>query len=348
MHPCLLDSNATRPPFQSFLFGEFVDMSSVISASQLTMRFRGCDALNGVDLDIPAGQVFAILGENGAGKTTLIRILTGFQTPTSGTCRVCDLDPVKQALQVRRRVGYVPDNPSLYDWMRVGEIGWFTASFYGDGFLPTYRQQIAHYKIPEDRKIKHLSKGQRAKVALSLALAHDPDLLILDEPTSGLDPRVRRDFLESMIDRAVAGRTVFLSSHQISEVERVADRVAILHHGQLRCCEPIDQLKESMTELTINVEDPLITLPPPPAPASLVCESVDGRQRQMIVRGFQPEMAAVIASATGVKDVQTRRMSLEEIFIAYTREGSDLSEATNNDQVVSGMAATMDDEGALA
>ena len=139
-------------------------------------------------LNIEPGTVFALLGENGAGKTTMIRILTGFQKPTSGECTVCGFDPIRKPLEVRRRIGYVSDSPALYDWMSIGEIGWFSASFYDQAFLDSYRASIARYELPENRKIKNLSKGQRAKVALSLSLAHDPELLILDEPTSGLDP----------------------------------------------------------------------------------------------------------------------------------------------------------------
>ena len=158
------------------------------------MNFRGCDALQGVDLKIKSGSVFSLLGENGAGKTTLIRILTGFQRPSGGTVRVLGLDPIRDSLEIRRRIGYVSDSPALYEWMRVDEIGWFASSFYPDGFLKNYRDMVAQYELPTNRKIKHLSKGQRAKVALALAVAHDPELLILDEPTSGLDPLVRRDF----------------------------------------------------------------------------------------------------------------------------------------------------------
>jgi len=294
-------------------------MTQVITSNELTMRFRGCDALRGVDLQIPSGKVFALLGENGAGKTTLIRILTGFQKPTSGDCRVCGLDPTRNALAVRRLVGYVSDQPALYDWMSVGEIGWFTASFYPDGFLDEYQRSVARYEIPETRKIKHLSKGQRAKIALSLALAHDPELLILDEPTSGLDPMVRREFLESMIDRAASGRTVFLSSHQISEVERVADTIAILHQGRLQCCMPLVALKDSMTELTISLDDALTALPTLPEPAEVLFEQTQGRQRQMVVKHYDPAMASVLTGVDGVTSVRGRAMTLEEIFIAYTK-----------------------------
>ena len=133
----------------------------------------------------------------------------------------------------RRRVGYVPDQPALYDWMTVEEAGWFVAGFYPLGFQRHYNELIEHFELPPDRKIKELSKGMRAKVSLSLAMGHKPELLILDEPTSGLDPLVRREFLESMVDIAGQGRTVLLASHQIAEVERVADVVAIVRDGKL-------------------------------------------------------------------------------------------------------------------
>ena len=144
-----------------------------------------------------------------------------------------------EGLDVRRRTGYVPESPVLYDWMTVAEIGWFAAAFHLDAHGTTssyqyrYTELTRGFDLPATKKIKALSKGMRAKVSLSLALASDPSLLILDEPTSGLDVLVRRDFLESMVDLAGAGRTVLLSSHQIGEVERVASHVALLHKGKL-------------------------------------------------------------------------------------------------------------------
>lgn len=306
-------------PVSSIINPKVFRMTSVITADKLTMHYRGCDALCGVDLAIEPGTVFALLGENGAGKTTLIRILTGFQKPTSGECRVCGIDPTRHAIEVRRRIGYVSDSPALYDWMSVGEIGWFAASFYPDGFLKHYRDSIDRYEIPEDRKIRNLSRGQRAKVALSLSIAHDPELLILDEPTAGLDPMVRRDFLESMIERAASGRSVFLSSHQISEVERVADTVAILHQGRLRVVAPLVELKASMTQYTVSLDDPLVTLPEIPQPAEVFCEESSGRQRRIVVRHSSAETDAMLRASPGVDRVETRPLSLEEIFIACTR-----------------------------
>ena len=293
-------------------------MEPIISADSLTMHFRRCDALRGVDLKIQPGTVFAILGENGAGKTTLIRILTGYQKPTSGSCQVCGIDPVHDPQSVRRNIGFVSDSPALYDWMTVAQIGGFTASFYDAAFLPNYEDSVRRYEIPTDRKIKHLSRGQRAKVALSLALAHDPSLLIMDEPTSGLDPKVRRSFLESMIDRAATGRTVFLSSHQISEVERVADTIAILHQGRIRLTGSISEIRDSIFHVVIDVEDPLRALPPLPAPAQVLSEETEGRQRQMIVNNLHPPMLDIIRESPGVIDVRQRVATLEEVFVACT------------------------------
>lgn len=295
-------------------------MEPVITADSLTMHFRRCDALRGIDLTIEPGTVFALLGENGAGKTTLIRILTGYQKPSAGRCHVCGINPTQDPLGVRRRIGYVSDAPALYPWMTVPQIGGFTASFYDEAFLPRFKELVDRYDVPLDRKIRHLSKGQRAKVALSLAIAHDPALLILDEPTSGLDPKVRKSFLESMIDRAAIGRTVFLSSHQISEVERVADTVAILHQGKIRLIARLSDLRETVFQVVIDVEDPLRTLPPFPSPAEILSEETDGRQREIFVRDLEPAMLGAVRQWPGVIDVRHRVATLEEIFVASTSE----------------------------
>ena len=294
-------------------------MTSCISIRGIEMHFRGCDALEGVDLEIPTGSVFALLGENGAGKTTLIRILTGFQRPSAGTCTVCGLDPSSQALEIRRRVGYVSDAPALYDWMRVDEIGWFASSFFDESFLERYREMVARYELPPSRKIRHLSKGQRAKVALALAVSHDPELLILDEPTSGLDPLVRREFLESMVDRAAAGRTVLLSSHQIAEVERVADRIAILRRGRVSLVGNLADLKDSISNVTITLSDPLAALPRLGPPAEILSEQIEGRQRRWMVRGFDDAARKALESSSSVVSVRARPASLEELFVACTR-----------------------------
>jgi ABC-2 type transport system ATP-binding protein len=304
-------------------------MNECIVIQGLEMHFRGCDALQGIDLVVPQGSLFALLGENGAGKTTLIRILTGFQHPSKGSCRILGLDPITDALTLRRRIGYVSDAPALYDWMRVDEIGWFASSFYPDGFVERYRESILRSELPLDRKIKNLSKGQRAKVALALSTAHNPELLILDEPTSGLDPLVRREFMESMVERAANGQTVLLSSHQISEVERVADHIAILHRGKVQIAAPLSELRDSIFEVTISRADPLAALPDltqdKSNPAEVLYEKIEGRQVRWIVKNYQGCHEKRLSEWSQVLSVRSRPATLEELFIACTRGMSNYS-----------------------
>ncbi len=300
-------------------------MEPVISTESLTMRFKRCNALAGVDLQIMPGTVFALLGENGAGKTTLIRILTGFQKPTSGSCTVFGLSPLTDTQAVRRKIGYVSDSPALYDWMTVAEIGGFTGSFYDPQFVVRYQESIDRYEVSMHQKICHLSKGQRAKVALSLSMAHDPGLLVMDEPTSGLDPKVRKSFLESMIDRAATGQTVFLSSHQIAEVERVADTIAILHRGKIRLIGSLSEIRESIFHVVIDVEDPVRALPVLPSEADVLSEQVEGRSRELFVRNLKPGMLDAVRDLPGVINIRQRLATLEEIFVACTSHDAPLA-----------------------
>ncbi len=186
-------------------------VGAVIRVDGLTKRYRGQTAVDRLSLEVPEGSVFGLLGENGAGKTTTIQTLLGMIQPDAGRLEVLGLDPSRQGFEVRRRVGFVPEAPVLYDGMTVSQIGWFAAAFHLDAMRSTasyqtrYTELTRGFELPPKRKIKALSKGMRAKVSLSLALASDPSLLILDEPTSGLDVLVRREFLESMIDLAGAG-----------------------------------------------------------------------------------------------------------------------------------------------
>ena len=295
-------------------------MEPVIRLNRLSKRFGSQIALQEVSLEVPPGVVFALLGENGAGKTTAIRIMLGLAEPNSGTAEVLGLPSAKEGLAIRRRVGYVPEHPTLYEWMTVGEIGWFAAGFYGDGFLPEYLRLAAGFGLPRRRKLKALSKGMRAKVSLSLALAHDPELLVLDEPTSGLDALVRREFLESMVDRAAAGKTVFLSSHQIAEVERVADVVAILRNGNLLLIERLDELKAQTREVTLTMEDGAPG--PPEVPGEILSSRRKSRQWQLLVRGVAEDLLEGLGRHESIRQVEIRAPNLEEIFMAYMERGT--------------------------
>ncbi len=295
-------------------------MSSVIQFNDVFKVYGSEVALAGVSLEVPPGTVFALLGENGAGKTTAIRIMLGLATADQGSSTVLGMDSRVLGEYIRRRVGYVAERPTLYEWMTVREIGWFASGFYPDGFLTRYVAEAERFALPLGRKIKAMSKGQRAKVSLALALAHDPELMILDEPTSGLDALVRREFLESMVDRAAAGKTVFLSSHQIAEVERVADMVAIVRKGKLLAVERVDELKGRIREVTVTLGDEAETSVPPALAqlnGRLLSRRQRGRQWQAMVENMPEGLDASLRETAGVHTVDVRTPSLEEIFVAY-------------------------------
>jgi len=289
-------------------------MTAAIEISQVTKSFDSQAALAELSLSVPEGVVFALLGENGAGKTTAIKLLLGLEEADCGTLQVLGFDSRRDGAEIRRRVGYVPERPALYEWMTAGEIGWFTAGFYSDAYEHEYRSLLEGFRVPAERKISHMSKGMRAKVTLSLALAHQPELLILDEPTSGLDTLVRREFLESMVDIAAAGRTVLLSSHQISEVERVADIVAILREGRLLAVDSLDTLKCEIRELTVTVAG---GNQPPKLVGEVISSRQRGRQWQFLVRGMEDSELEALGEHSAVVAVEVRTPTLEEIFVAY-------------------------------
>jgi ABC-2 type transport system ATP-binding protein len=289
-------------------------MEPVMRLSEVAKRYGALNALDGVTVEVPSGVVFALLGENGAGKTTAIRILLGLTEADAGEASVLGLSSRQQGLEIRRQVGYVAERPVLYDWMTVAEIGWFAAGFYPAGYLARYRELIDSYHLPHRQKLKDLSKGMRAKVGLALALGHDPDVLILDEPTSGLDAIVRREFLESMVDRAARGKTVFLSSHQIGEVERVADIVAILRGGHLLIVERLEVLKQQIREVTLVLASGAA---PPELGGQLLYQRRQARQWQGLIRNPDEQTLERLRHNPAFTSLEVRVPSLEEIFVAY-------------------------------
>lgn len=295
-------------------------METTININGISKRYGKNEVLRDVQLQIPAGCVYALLGENGAGKTTLIRVIMGYVKPNAGNISVLGISPQTDPFALRRRVGYVSDLPALYDWMTVKQIAWFCSAFYPSSYSENFIRWATQFDLPQDTRIRHLSKGMRAKTALALTLAADPELLVFDEPTSGLDPLVRKEFLRSMVDLAAQGKTVLLSSHQVQEVERVADHIAILHDGKIALHGGLDALKDSVSLLRFSLRDPMAI---PPASVrnlqSLHCE-ISGRTVQMAVRELTPELFEQIKSEEELTDVQWIRPSLEELFILCTRE----------------------------
>ena len=225
----------------------------VINVSELTKRFGRKAALASVSLSLPRGAVYGLVGANGAGKTTLIKHILGLLRAESGSVRVFGLDPVADPVGVLSRIGYLSEENDLPGWMRVDELIRYSRAFYpawDDGYAEELRQGFA---LDPAAKIKTLSKGQKARAGLLIALAYRPELLVLDEPSSGLDPIVRRDILGAVL-RTIAGegRTVLFSSHLLDEVERVADHVTMISDGTIVLSGPLDALKASHRGATLD------------------------------------------------------------------------------------------------
>ena len=215
------------------------------------------EALRGLDLHVPPGSIHGFLGRNGAGKTTAIKVLLGMARPTSGEARVFGLPAHVQdaSVEIRRRTGFVSDDKDLYDYMTVAEMIRFTSPFFPRWRRDLEERYLRKFELPLDRKVKALSRGMRTKLALLLALCRGAELLILDEPTSGFDPAMTEEVLQALVAH-VAGEemTVFFSSHQIAEVEQIADRVTIIDRGRAVVTGALDDLKESFRRVQLVFE----------------------------------------------------------------------------------------------
>jgi len=286
---------------------------SVITASGLAKRFGKVNAVAGVDLDVPRGSAFGLLGTNGAGKTTTIRMLLGRLPPTAGEARVLGMNARTKDVAIRKRTGYVPEEHHFYDWMKVGELTRFVRTFYPSWDKKECRELLERFGLDESKKVKHLSKGMVAKLALALALAHRPELLVLDEPTSGLDPIVRRDFLTSMV-RLIQeeGRTVFVSSHLISEIEGVVDRVAIMKSGRILLTAGVEELKERTKRVRLIFSDGV----PEGEIADALTFRKDGRVWEAVFADWSDDKARDLKARFSPSSLEVERIGLEDIFIA--------------------------------
>ena len=219
-------------------------MTAAIETFGLAKSYGVTRAVAELDLQVGEGQVFGFLGPNGAGKTTTIRMLLALQRPSSGRAVVLGLDAQRDSQEIHRRVGYLPGELALYGRMTGAQhIDWF-ARARGERRLPLAEQLVERFGVVMDRPARELSKGNRQKVGLVLAFMHQPELLILDEPTSGLDPLMQHEFERLAREVVGEGRTVFLSSHELDEVQRLADRVGIIKAGRMVTIDTVDALRQ--------------------------------------------------------------------------------------------------------
>jgi len=289
----------------------------VIQTRGLTKYYGAKPAVYELDLDVPRGCVFAFLGRNGSGKTTTIRMLMGLVQPTRGSGLLLGHDIRALTPEIRARVGYLTEEHQLYSWMTVKDCGEFQSAFYSRWNDQLFRGVIGHFGLKPAARVKELSRGERAGLCLALTLAPDPELLILDDPGLGLDPVARRMLVESMIYLTrKSDRTIFFSSHDLADVERVADYVAVFDRSILRACCPLGKFQESIRQvrLTFGGAPPAL----PNVPGLLQAIRADGELRVTCVH-YSDETEKILRSLSPSK-MEIVPLGLEDAFINYLGE----------------------------
>ena len=290
----------------------------IIEVCGLVRRYGQKVALDGIDLVVERGTVQGLVGQNGAGKTTLVKHLLGLLKAQEGRVRVFGKDPVADPEGVLGRIGYLSEEGDIPTWMRLDELMRYSASFYR-GWDPVYAEKLRdQFGLDPNVKLGALSKGQRARAGLLVALAFRPELLLLDEPSSGLDPVVRRDILAAVI-RTVAddGRTVLFSSHLLTEVEQVADRVTMVRSGRQVLDDDLATLKATHLRIDLLLPEPRLE---PPTLDGVVAWTGQGKHWSALWRGDPHQLEAAVA-LTGGRIVGRGGASLDDIFVAHAEAG---------------------------
>ena len=293
-------------------------MPDAIVTDGLTKYYGSKCVVNRLSLRVPEGCVYGFLGRNGAGKSTTIKMLTGMVRADDGTASLLGQDVESLPPEMRQRIAYLAEGHPLYSWMTIDALMRFTRPFYPKWNQTLFDQIIDHAQLDRKQKVRHLSKGQVAQVSLALGIAPDPELLILDDPTLGLDTVVRRDFLESLIQIIQRrGRTIFLSSHVLGDVERVADRIGVMVDGVLRVDCPTDEFKQSIRRVVLSFDGP------PPVFSGcdgLVASHVEVRRLELVIVGYGEAHQSLFAAMTPQpRSVEIVELNLEDAFIEYTR-----------------------------
>jgi ABC-2 type transport system ATP-binding protein len=286
-----------------------------IELQNLTRRYGRLEAVNGLSLKVRPGRCYGFFGRNGAGKTTTIKCLLNLLRPTAGTVRILGLDPQKKEVAVKSRLGYVPDVVAFYPWMTVSGALRYLASFRPQWNLALESDLLKRFQLDQEQRTSNLSKGQKTQLALISAICSEPELLLLDEPTSGLDPIVRREFIETVIGAYQSGgtvaRTIFISTHLISEFEGLIDEFTIIEQGRELMTMEADRARDRFKKIRARFRDtpPVLNLP------GALSTRQSGRELEILANGNSEELLATLR-AQNPEDLRCESLSLEEIFIA--------------------------------
>lgn len=289
----------------------------VLETQGLTKYYGSTLAVDHLDLKVPRGCICGFLGRNGAGKTTAIKLMLGFLSPTAGSSKLLGCDSTALTSEIRQRIGYVTEGHRLFRWMSIAELERFQSVFFPEQWdKKLFSDMIDYFELSRKKKIKHLSNGQRAQVSLSLALAPKPELLIMDDPTLGLDAAIRRQFLEGMIELIMRqGRTVLFSSHILGDVERVADRIAVIDKGVLRANCSLEQFRTAVKKVIFSFADSVPT--EVDIEGLLHCRRSE-KQLELTLVGTEEAQIVEWAKSVGAEEYHTAKMNLEDQFIEFT------------------------------
>ena len=287
----------------------------IIEIQQLARRYGKQDAVDGLSLTVRPGRCYGFFGRNGAGKTTTIKCLLNLLRPDSGQVRVFGLDPQKNEVTIKSRLSYVPDFVAFYPWMTVSQTLEYLASFRKNWNQDIESDLIKRFQLDPDQKAGNLSKGQKTQVALIGAICPEPELLVLDEPTSGLDPIVRREFIETVIGAYQSGdpgrRTVFVSTHLISEFEGLIDYFTIIEQGRDLLTMDADAARDRFKKIHARFRQPPLNLV---LPGTLSLKA-NGREVEILANGNSEQLLEKLKSLSP-EEIRCESLSLEEIFVA--------------------------------
>ena len=293
---------------------------SAIHADRLTKFYGKTRGVEDVSLDVHRGEVFGFLGPNGAGKSTTIRVMLDLLRPTSGSVSVLGLDPRADSLELRRRVGYLPGDLAMYDTMTARQLCTYFSGVRGVDAMGKATELAHRLDLDLDRQISNYSTGNRQKVGLVQALMHEPELLILDEPTSGLDPLIQQEFYAIVSEAQAAGSTIFLSSHVLPEVERIAERVAIIRDGSVLVVEEVASLKaRAVRRVEIHFGAPVSVEEFAAVDSVLSADVAD--DGNVLILNVEGSMDPVVKQAARheVRNIISHNGDLEDVFLAYYR-----------------------------
>lgn len=310
-----------------------MSLERIIQTEELTKHYGAFKAVQQLNCRVRSGRITGFLGRNGAGKSSTIKMLLGMIKPTSGGGTVLGhrIDDPKESLEIRKRIAYVGEDKGLYGYMTVEQLIWFTRSFYTDWRPEIEKRLLKQYRLPLDRKVKTLSKGMRTKLALLLALSRSPALLILDEPTEGLDPFSIEELLQTLVGAPHEGTTVFFSSHQLAEVERIADDILMIDQGRSVLDMPLEQIRENYRRITFGFADH-----PPALPSNfdgIERTRMNGRQIT-ILASHNTEAIVQLGRERNAVNIDVSPLGLREIFLETVQEPDHLGQQEHHDVLV--------------